>query len=277
MQCPECGKGLAVVCGARRTKSPEARCRLKVKVGRRCRLHGGKSLKGPASPAFRDGRRSRYVPAAYRGEYETALAEVASQASLRHEIALLDAMAATILEGLETGESEGSWERLRNEMRHLENQRKRMIALQREAAHLRASGQLSLAESKATEAGRLNHGILTHLFEVVAPIVREGAGQAAVREEYRRHQRVRTKLLAQQTRERASVPLVVLQAFRVQMAGFVAEFVPMERMSEALEQLERMQPTSSRLEGNGDDEEPPSIIDVTPVRDAKPTRKEEAA
>ena len=67
----------------------------------RCRVHGGKSLKGAASPAFKTGRYSRSfaasLPPSLREKFEQALADP-ELLSLRSYVALLDAKVADGIE-----------------------------------------------------------------------------------------------------------------------------------------------------------------------------------
>jgi len=94
--CPECGE--------------DRHCRRKVtREGERCRYHGGASLKGAAAPAFRTGRYSKYLPTHLLDRYNTAQADT-ELLSLREEVALLDTRLTSLVEGLSTGESVGTWE-----------------------------------------------------------------------------------------------------------------------------------------------------------------------
>lgn len=78
-------------------------------VGRtRCELHGGKTPVGIASPHFKTGRHSKYLPANLRGSYEAALSDP-ELLSLREEVALVDARLADLLQKVDTGESRDAW------------------------------------------------------------------------------------------------------------------------------------------------------------------------
>jgi hypothetical protein len=46
------------MCGAKKRKSGEP-CRAAAMANGRCRVHGGTSLKGVASPSFKNGKRSK--------------------------------------------------------------------------------------------------------------------------------------------------------------------------------------------------------------------------
>ena len=65
-----------------------------------CHYHGGKSLVGPANPAWKGGRYSRAVPSSLRAAYETAL-EDPELLSTRDEMALFAARMSEVLSGLD--------------------------------------------------------------------------------------------------------------------------------------------------------------------------------
>lgn len=77
----------------------------------RCRLHGGLSLGGIASPTFKTGKYSRVLPARLTGRYEEAVADPALL-ELKSEIALMDARLADLLSRVDTGESGALWGQL---------------------------------------------------------------------------------------------------------------------------------------------------------------------
>lgn len=72
-------------------------------VGGRCKFHGGASLVGPASPNYRTGRHSKYLPSALLERYHAAMGDP-GLISLRDEVALLDGRITQLLETVgETG------------------------------------------------------------------------------------------------------------------------------------------------------------------------------
>ncbi len=99
-------------CGAR-TKHDGTPCaRSPVRGRTRCRLHGGKTLVGPASPHFRTGRYSAYLPERLRARYEQAEGD-AELLSLKSEVALTDACLIDLLARVDTGESGQRWANLK--------------------------------------------------------------------------------------------------------------------------------------------------------------------
>ncbi len=71
-------------------------------------MHGGKSLGGVASPLYRTGRYSKYLPARLAGRYQEAQAD-GELLALREDIALTDARLADVLSRVDTGESGALW------------------------------------------------------------------------------------------------------------------------------------------------------------------------
>jgi hypothetical protein len=76
-----------------------------------CRMHGGKSLRGPAHPNFTTGRYSTVLPTRLLARYRAAEKD-AELTSLRSELALVDAHLADLLTRVDTGESGARWQAL---------------------------------------------------------------------------------------------------------------------------------------------------------------------
>ena len=94
------------------SKQTGVQCKQPAIRGRRvCHYHGGKSLSGPASPAWKDGRHSKWVPKNWLERYEAALGDD-DLMNLRPEISLIDTQITDALERLQTTESDELWERL---------------------------------------------------------------------------------------------------------------------------------------------------------------------
>jgi len=98
-------------CGAK--KKDGGQCgRLALKGSSRCALHGGKSLKGIASPLFKHGRYSKYMPQRLMDRYLDALKDPELLA-MRDDISLVDARMADLLQRVDTGEAGKTWAELR--------------------------------------------------------------------------------------------------------------------------------------------------------------------
>lgn len=95
------------LCGAK-TRSG-APCRAPAMANGRCYVHGGKTPRGPASPHFRTGRYSKYLPKGLMDLYETARQDT-ELVVLRDEIALMDARIADLLMQLSAATSADVWE-----------------------------------------------------------------------------------------------------------------------------------------------------------------------
>lgn len=97
-------------CGAKtRAGTP---CKLPPMPNGRCRFHGGLSLSGVASPRFKHGRYSKYLPAEIAGRFED-LRRDSDLLALRDEIAIVDTRTAELMERLSTGESGEFWKLLK--------------------------------------------------------------------------------------------------------------------------------------------------------------------
>jgi hypothetical protein len=98
----------APVCGSKKSGGGHCLQTARYPNGR-CRLHGGPSLKGPASRTWRDGRRSRYLPpAVLLDRYREGL-EDPELTHHRHSTALVDAMVDDLLKSYEAGVGPELW------------------------------------------------------------------------------------------------------------------------------------------------------------------------
>ena len=80
-------------CGARLRKKPGQFCALApLRDSNRCRIHGGASLRGPASGQFKTGRFSKYLGGALGDAYENSVSNP-ELLDLKDGIAVLDAIA----------------------------------------------------------------------------------------------------------------------------------------------------------------------------------------
>lgn len=99
------------ICGAKtRSGTPCQRPPLKGRT--RCKLHGGASPVGIASPQFKDGTRSKYMPARLLETYRQSL-EDPELLELRSDIALTDARLVDLLKRADTGEAGAVWRKAR--------------------------------------------------------------------------------------------------------------------------------------------------------------------
>lgn len=98
------------ICGAKtRNGTP---CQRAPAVGRnRCKLHGGASLRGVASPHFKTGRYSRYLPQDLAKRYHESLNDP-DLLNLSSELSLIDARLTELLGRVTTGESGALFRRL---------------------------------------------------------------------------------------------------------------------------------------------------------------------
>lgn len=94
-------------CGAPKRKTHDP-CRGKAMPNGRCRIHGGKSLSGLASPTIATGRYSKHLPTRMGERYQQALTDPELLA-MREEVALIDSRLSDVLSRVDTGESGKVW------------------------------------------------------------------------------------------------------------------------------------------------------------------------
>ena len=98
------------ICGAK-TRSGEP-CKKWAMPNGRCRLHGGLQPNGLASPNFKDGRYSKYLPARLAGKYLEAQNDP-ELLNLAGEIGLVEARIAELLEGVDRDAVGRVWAKIR--------------------------------------------------------------------------------------------------------------------------------------------------------------------
>jgi len=92
-----------------KAKGSGERCRNHALPGStKCRMHGGSSLAGVASPRFKTGRYSRHLPTRLAARYAEALSDP-ELLGLRDEIALTQVRQVELLEQLDSGLSLARW------------------------------------------------------------------------------------------------------------------------------------------------------------------------
>lgn len=96
-------------CTAKSKRSGQ-QCKRHAVAGKtKCHIHGGKSLSGAASPNFKTGRYSKYLPARLAERYQESQTDPQLLA-LRDEVALVDSRLAELLGRVDTGESRKCWQ-----------------------------------------------------------------------------------------------------------------------------------------------------------------------
>jgi hypothetical protein len=112
-------------CGAhsRRTGKP---CTQIAMPNGRCRLHGGKSLAGIASPTYKDGMRSKFpgLPISLAEAYERGRTDP-ELLNLTDEIALIYARLREIVTKIDIEDAEERWKMLREKLKEFDDARAR--------------------------------------------------------------------------------------------------------------------------------------------------------
>jgi len=93
-------------CGAK-TRSG-GKCKKPAMPNGRCRLHGGLTPSGIASPHFKTGRWSKHLPSRLLERYQ-ASAKDPELLALGHDVALVDARLSDLLSRVDQGESGALW------------------------------------------------------------------------------------------------------------------------------------------------------------------------
>lgn len=104
-------------CGAKRSNGQVCRSTI-LGAGGRCRAHGGASLGGKASPKYRTGRYSKYLPPRMLAAYRKAVRNPALL-SLTDEVAAVEARIVDLLPRVDTGEAGQVWQELRGILSNL--------------------------------------------------------------------------------------------------------------------------------------------------------------
>ena len=93
-------------CGAKTRAG--GKCKQRAMRGGRCYIHGGKSPGGVASPHFKTGRYSDYIPGNLAQDYEAALADK-DPLSLQPDVVLLRALTAKYVAQTGQGDTHPAW------------------------------------------------------------------------------------------------------------------------------------------------------------------------
>jgi hypothetical protein len=183
-----------------------------VKRGWRCKRHGRNSLKGPDSPSWKDGSRSRYarVPARYRRAVEEAMDDPLAQREMRMQLALLDAMQAELLDRLGSGESGEAWTRVGTSAATVRSRLK----------EIRRAGEAG----DSRRAGRLARDLLSLMEDDVLPLMEGGAGEESARRELVDLMVKRARLLRVQQQGEQTVPVAVLAALQARFAYLATKY-----------------------------------------------------
>ena len=113
---PETGSPICAARARNPNKYGDHVCLMRPEKGRqRCRLHGGRSPRGEASPNYKHGNSSLYksIPAHMMESYESARGNE-NLMQLDDDIALFTAYVDQLMGQLSTRESKAAWERLRD-------------------------------------------------------------------------------------------------------------------------------------------------------------------
>lgn len=155
------------------SKRSGKRCRKHAMRGRNvCMSHGGKTPRGAASPHFKTGRYSRSLPGHLLAAYEQALSDP-RLLSLRHELALTDAMIANLLQQLDDDSPDSAYSGIFRQIGRLIDQRRRLV--ESEVKHIVLAREMMTAEEVMTLMGAV--------VEIVTRYLPDPKDRAAIAEE----------------------------------------------------------------------------------------------
>lgn len=137
-----------------------------------CMSHGGKTPRGAASPHFKTGRYSRSLPGHLLAAYEQALSDP-RLLSLRHELALTDAMIANLLQQLDDDSPDSAYSGIFRQIGRLIDQRRRLV--ESEVKHIVLAREMMTAEEVMTLMGAV--------VEIVTRYLPDPKDRAAIAEE----------------------------------------------------------------------------------------------
>lgn len=128
-------------CTAQSKRTGE-RCKAGAVPGRKtCRHHGGKSLAGPLSPRWKNGRDSDYLPKRMRDDYHQAIANP-EYLALRQDIALVDSRITDLMRQVDGGEPGRLWAELQGARRDYAAAQRIPDKLERGNAMIAAAGMM---------------------------------------------------------------------------------------------------------------------------------------
>lgn len=230
--CPSCGKPVLPRCGADRTERRKAMpggnhyCYARASPGGRCRRHGKHAAKGVDHYAFGTGEKdpdtgetplpgekSRYSPARWIEESDL-LDDDDVQRTQRHQLVILNRLEAEAVARLDTGESGAAWAALRAKGKSI---RSRLDAI-------KSAG----AAGNATEASSLAQGLLRFLEAELLPVIDDGVGEEAGREEITSLIVKRSRVVRVANQAEATMPVEQVRVMAAQFESVLREFVSAE-------------------------------------------------
>lgn len=212
-RCDVCGGPATIRCGSspRPSSGRDHPCYAACKPGKRCGKHGGKALKGPASPRWKHGRHSKYVPGRWLESYGEALSDPMAQRQMTRQLALMRAMEDDFLQRLSTTESGESWEEAG----------KSAAKVRRQLAILRGA---QAGKDKA-RAGQAVGAIMELLETELLPVLEQGAREEAAMEELQALWIRRGRLIRVQQQGEDKVPVETLSALQARFAALISKYL----------------------------------------------------
>jgi hypothetical protein len=140
------------ICGAK-TRSG-GKCKSLPMENGRCRMHGGKTPKGPKAPSWKHGRYSQYLPTQLVPLMSAALSDP-EMLSLRSEIGLVTAQIEERLRAVSDGSAGGNWKALQDEYQLWLRSAQEAQASEKAGDKLGAARSTRVASEAAATIGKL--------------------------------------------------------------------------------------------------------------------------
>jgi hypothetical protein len=185
-----------------------------------CRYHGGLSLRGPASPRWKHGRYSRYVPERMVQAVET-LRDDPRLLEMAHELSVLKVQFDEALAKAQEGGTAAAWARLHDLRLELLAVREQAQRAQRDAVRLEAEGDASGAARERERVAALGRRQGELLGGVMEEIGRGGEAREAL-DDLHRNVQAQTRVVDV---ERRRIESAKAYARREEVEGIMARLV----------------------------------------------------
>lgn len=198
-------------CGAQTTAGQP--CRAPAMANGRCRVHGGATPAGVASPHFKHGRYSKHLPSRLLERYGEMMADP-EVTSLHEAIALVDLRITEVLEGLDMGESGELWSALSAQVAALR-------AIERDSKQAKKDGD----DAKIRDLQRSREQAIESLMFLVDAGIGERAAWSEAFDLFERRRRLAATELKRLQVAQQMVPVSEVAAMKAAVAAVIRENV----------------------------------------------------
>lgn len=236
-------------------------CTKKVMDGRtKCKMHGGATPRGPASPHWRTGRYTTALPGRYRKAFSRAIYSP-DLLGMRGQIALLDARVDELLGMLTRSESGALWSRLADA---------RLEALSARAEAVAATKAGDAA--KAAQAQARANAALARVFDLIERGGRDREVWSDLVDTLEQQRKMQTSEVRRRESERAYVAVDTFLGTMGEIVKILREEIPDKRVLQIVSQrVSAMLPPTAGSEplsrADQDKQRARAVIDVEEIDD----------